>query len=66
MNPSTPHALPNSKISRLQRATLGIDAGCHADQGPWPDEINRAYTALGTNRPEPSWSFLTARSIARQ
>ena len=51
MNPSTPHALPQFEDLKTAAATLGITLVAMPIKGPGPDEINRAYTALGTNRP---------------
>jgi len=51
MNPATPHALPQFEDLKTAAATLGIVLVAMPIKGPAPEEINRAYAALGTARP---------------
>ena len=51
MNPATPHALPQFEDLKTAAATLGIALVAMPIKDPAPEEINRAYAALGTARP---------------
>jgi len=51
LNPATPHALPQFEDLKTAASALGMTLVAMPIKDPAPDEIRRAYTALGTDRP---------------
>ena len=50
-NPATPHALPQFEDLKTAASALGLTLVAMPIKGPGPEEISRAYTAIGAARP---------------